>query len=73
MSDSSDRLDPDLKQTEDMPRRGPAGDARPNRNDPDPRTRGGQAAEDVGERSNVGTVSPEDYPAKDRADSRVDR
>ena len=66
----SDRLDPNDKQTEQMPRRGPAGDVRPNGNDPDPRTRGGQKQEDVGDRPNVGTVTPEDYPAADRADSR---
>jgi hypothetical protein len=66
----SDRLDPNDKQTEQMPRRGPAGDVRLNGNDPDPRTRGGQKQEDVGDRPNVGTATPEDYPAADRADSR---
>jgi hypothetical protein len=47
---------------EDMPRRGAAGDARPNFDDPDPRTRGGQKPEDVEDRPNVGQVKPEDYP-----------
>lgn len=69
MSDPSDRLDPAAKQTGDMPRRGPLGDARPNQHDPDPRTRGGKPQEDVEDRPTVGTVEPEDYPAKDRADS----
>jgi hypothetical protein len=47
---------------EEMPRRGPAGDVRPNENDPDPRTRGGQKPEEVEDRPNVGRVKPEDYP-----------
>lgn len=71
--DSLDQgLDPDAKQTEQTPRRGPAGDARPNAQDPDPRTRGGQPQEDVEHRPSVGTVSPEDYPEDDRADSSPD-
>ncbi|MES2497609.1 MAG: hypothetical protein V4618_15960 [Pseudomonadota bacterium] len=74
MSDTPDsldrKLDPDAKQTDDMPRRGPAGDVRPNAQDPDPGTRGGQQQEDVVDRPNVSTVTPEDYPAADRADSR---
>ena len=65
-----DGLDPSTKQTDDMPRRGAAGDARPNANDPDPRTRGGQEQEDVEDRPNVSTVTPEDYPEADRANSR---
>ncbi|TZG27639.1 hypothetical protein [Sphingomonas montanisoli] len=80
MSDTPDSLDPspdsalapDAKQADDMPRRGPAGDARPNAQDPDPRTRGGQPQEGVEDRPSVGTVEPEDYPEEDRADSRPD-
>ena len=68
---SPDRgLDPDAAQSDDMPRRGPAGDALPNAQDPDPRTRGGQPQEDVEDRPTVSIVTPEDYPAQDRADSR---
>lgn len=48
-------------------RRGPAGDARPNENDPDPRTGGGQPQEDVEDRPGVSTVTPEDYPEDQRA------
>lgn len=71
--DSPDNgLDPDTKQTDEMPRRGPAGDVQPNQQDPDPRTRGGQKQEDVVDRPSVGKVDPEDYPEKDRADSRPD-
>ncbi|WP_162854620.1 hypothetical protein [Sphingobium estronivorans] len=55
-----------------MPRRSPAGDVRPNQDDPDPRTRGGQPQEDVEDRPAVGKVKPEDYPERDRADSRPD-
>jgi hypothetical protein len=40
---------------------------RPDRNDTDPDRRDGQ--EDVPSRPNVGTVTPEDYPEADRADS----
>lgn len=70
-SDSgADRNDPGTRATEDMPRRGPAGDTRPNFEDPDPRTRGGQPQEDVEDRGTVGTVTPEDYPQADRRDSR---
>ena len=68
---SPDRaLDPDDAQSEEMPRRGPAGDVRPNVQDPDPRTRGGQGQEDVEDRPAASTVTPEDYPPQDRADSR---
>ena len=71
MPDSLDRkLDPDAKQIDEMPRRGPAGDVQPNVQDPDPRTRGGQRQEKVEDRPSVGTVTPEDYPDADRADSR---
>jgi len=65
-------LDPNAKQIDDLQRRGPAGDARPNYEDPDPRTRGGKPQEDVEDRPNVGVVTPEDYPEADRADSRPD-
>ena len=76
MSDSrkslDDGLNPGAKQTREIPRRGPAGDVRPNAEDPDPRTRGGKPQEDVEDRPNVGTVKPSDYPAADRAKSRPD-
>lgn len=65
-------LDEHGRETDDMPRRGPAGDARPSDEDPDPRTRGGQPQEDVEDRPSVSTVTPEDYPDVDRADSRPD-
>lgn len=65
-------LDPDAKQTHDLPRRGGAGDAQPNYEDPDPTTRGGKPQEDVADRQVVSTVTPEDYPEQDRADSRPD-
>ncbi|ATE65131.1 hypothetical protein [Rhizorhabdus dicambivorans] len=68
----NDRLDPEARQTEDIPRRGPAGDGRPNQQDPDPRTRGGKPQEDVADRPVVGQVRPEDYPAEDRRTSRPD-
>lgn len=69
--DSTDhKLDPAAKQADQLQRRGPAGDARPNDQDPDPRTRGGKPQEDVEDRPVVSTVTPEDYPARDRADSR---
>lgn len=64
--------DPAAVQDEELPRRGPAGDVIPNDDDPDPRTRGGKPQEKVEDRPNVGTVTPEDYPARDRADSRPD-
>jgi hypothetical protein len=63
-------LDPGAKQPSQMPRQGPAGDVRPNFEDPDPRTRGGQPPEDVEDRPTVSTVTPEDYPEADRADSK---
>ncbi len=83
MSDSQDTPDsttlspdsalaPHVRQAEEMPRRGPAGDVRPNAQDPDPRTRGGQPQEDVEDRPSVSTVTPEDYPEADRAESRPD-
>lgn len=49
----------------EMPRRGPLGDVEPDRNDPDPRTRGGEKPEKVEDRPNVGEVKPEDYPHRD--------
>ena len=59
-----DTLDPEDKQSA---RRGPAGDVQPNSNDPDPRTRGGRAQEDVEDRPEVSSVTPEDYPKDQRA------
>lgn len=50
--------------------RGPMGDTLPGREKEDPRTGGGQRQEEVEDRPNVGTVKPEDYPEKDRRDSR---
>ncbi|MFZ5706423.1 MAG: hypothetical protein ACOY5R_14330 [Pseudomonadota bacterium] len=67
---TTDRLDPDAKQTEALQRRDPAGDARPNAQDPDPRTRGGKPQEAAEDRPTVGTVTPEDYPLADRKASR---
>ena len=46
--------------------RGPLGDARPKDKAVDPRTGGSLPQEDVEDRDNVSTVTPEDYPAKDR-------
>ncbi len=60
-------LDSTDKKTTEMPRRGPGGDAQPNINDPDPRTRGGQPQEEVKDRPNVSTVTPDDYPEDQRA------
>ena len=60
-------LEPDNAHTRDVPRRGRAGDVQPDENDPDPRTRGGQAQEDVENRPTVSTVTPEDYPEDQRA------
>lgn len=68
----SDGLDEHGRQIDDIPRRGPAGDARPNDEAPDPRTRGGQPPEGVEDRPSVSTVTPEDYPEADRVDSRPD-
>lgn len=65
---TKEALSPNDKQTDDLPRWGPAGDARPNGNDPDPRTRGGQPQEDVEDRPSVSTVTPEDYPQDQRAE-----
>ena len=65
-----DRLDPDARQTDQMPRRGPAGDVQPDAQDPDPRTRGGQPPEQVEDRPSVGSVSPDDYPEDERERSR---
>ena len=48
------------------------GDARPDNTKDDPRTDGSLPQEDVEERLNVSTVTPEDYPAEDRAISRPD-
>lgn len=72
MPSNENGLDPSAGQDKDMPRRGPMGDVIPDEGDPDARTRGGKPQEDVEDRPNVGTVTPEDYPAQDRADSRPD-
>lgn len=72
MAGNENGLDPAAGQDREMPRRGPAGDVRPNQDDPDPRTRGGQPQEDVEDRPAVGTVKPEDYPERNRANSRPD-
>ncbi len=66
MCPTSDRLNPADKQTGETQRRGPAGDAQPNYNDPDPRTRGGKPQEKVEDRPGVSVVTPEDYPEADR-------
>ena len=70
MPGNENGLDSDKGQSEELPRRGPAGDVQPNDDDVDPRTRGGQSQEDVEDRPSVGTVKPEDYPVADRADSQ---
>lgn len=51
-----------------MPR-GPLGDARPDSADGAAPTPGSLSPEPVEDRPTVGTVKPEDYPAKDRADA----
>ena len=58
--------DPEKGQSDELTRRGAGGDVRPNDDDADPRTRGGQSQEDVEDRPSVGTVKPEDYPEADR-------
>ena len=70
MPGNENGLDPEQGQTDELPRRGPAGDVRPNGDDPDPRTGGGKSKEDVEDRPCVGTVKPEDYTVADRADSK---
>ena len=47
-------------------KRGPLGDARPDATKDDPRTGGGQPAEQPEDRPNVSSVKPEDYPEKAR-------
>lgn len=47
--------------------RGPLGDAIPGDDDMDPSTRGSTPQEDVEDRRNVSTVTPEDYPEAQRA------
>lgn len=63
----AEQLSPEDQQSADSPRRGPLGGARPNNDDPDPRTPGGQPQEDVEDRPSVSTVTPEDYPEDQRA------
>lgn len=50
--------------------RGPYGDARPDNSKFDPRTRGSLPQEKVEDRKNVSIVTPEQYPAADRALAR---
>jgi len=52
--------------------RGPLGDARPDADRHDSRTRGSLPQEDVEDRDNVSIVKPEDYPEADRAISKPD-
>jgi len=47
-------------------RLGPTGDVIPTNDGRDARTAGGQRAEPVEKRPNVGQVKPEDYPLADR-------
>ncbi len=49
--------------------RGPYGDARPDNVGDDPRANRSLPQEEVDDRENVSTVTPEDYPEADRADS----
>jgi hypothetical protein len=56
--------DDDSEDQKHRPQRGPAGDARPNPEGPDPRARPGQPAEDVPDRPSVSQVEPDDYPDK---------
>lgn len=50
--------------------RGLWGDARPDNTKTDPRTGGSLPEEQVEDRENVSSVSPEDYPAEDREISK---
>ena len=68
MPGNENGLAPEKGQSDELPRRGPAGDVQPN--DPDPRAGGGKSQEDVEDRPSVSTVKPEDYPEADRADSK---
>lgn len=70
MPGNENGLDPEKGQSDESPPRGPAGDVRPNGDDPYPRTGGGKLQEAVEDRPSVGTVKPEDYPEADRADSK---
>lgn len=47
--------------------RGPFGDARPGNTKDDPRANRSLPQADVDDRENVSTVTPNDYPAADRA------
>jgi hypothetical protein len=70
MTGNENGLDPKSGQTKELPKRSPLGDVQPNADDLDPRTRGGNRQEDVEDRPSVGSVTPEDYPEADRADSQ---
>lgn len=72
MAGNENGLDPAAGQQEEMPRRGSASDVRPNQDDPDPRTRGGQPREKAEDRPMVGKVTPKDYPAADRERAKPD-
>ena len=48
----------------------PFGDVRPDAPAADPRTKGGRRQKKVEDRENVSMVTPEDYPAADREESR---
>lgn len=63
----SDKVDP--REDSETPR-GPGGDTLPGREKADPRTGGAQPQQRVEDRPNVGTVTPEDYPEKDRDAAR---
>ena len=62
-----DTLNPENKQVGGAPRHGPVGDVQLNESDPDQRTRRGGKQEDVEDRPEVSTVTPEDYPKDQRA------
>ncbi|WP_068090042.1 hypothetical protein [Novosphingobium rosa] len=51
----------------DQKREGPLGDVIPTPDAPDLETPGSQKPEKTEDRSNVGQVTPEDYPEADRA------
>jgi len=55
-------MDEKNRDRDELPRRGPFGDVIPEKDAPDPRTRGGKKPEKVEDRPSVGTVTPDDYP-----------
>lgn len=70
MTGNENGLDPESGENKEIPKRGPLGDVQPSNDDLDPRTRGGNRQEDVEDRPSVGSVTPEDYPEADRAESQ---